>query len=353
MNTKLINYWKEDYPEIKKELLRISKMAFQMGGNTANWVLPSYLDRTAIAKTEETFRESLEGHLKTQTDLRLSLNNPFSLLNEDLSYSLLAEKFAIAYLSTSSPEEVLQWLEKVDKYELRVIDLAVGVSHFLVTNELVRILNLGFHGWLIEQGKIEPDSEPIDLPNDDIHDLDSANSDDSTSVAIFEPAGKSKTFKPKVKSARVAAMEKLHGFPWMNEPSERTKRSIHNYLLENKMIEPSIPVSEIGALFTEEGPSAPIRFLKCPGKLVMFFRLLTRDVLKSATEIPNLEDFSTKAIRSSSYWLYPRLIGTFRDKNGERFTTIQLSKSAGQYKVDELDTLDWFIKMEESLQAAS
>ncbi|KAA9338803.1 hypothetical protein [Adhaeribacter soli] len=357
MNTTTINYWKGEYPEIQEELHRVVKMAYHSGVATANWILPSYLDQTAIASTEETFRLSLEGHLKTQMELRLSLNNPFRLLSGDLSLEQLAEKFSRAYLSTSSPEEVLQWLKGVDMYEVRVTDLAVGVSHYLLRKELVRILSIGYDGWIIENENISTETEVTNLSDEDQSNAENKELDAFSPAERVAPEGSSPEDsngikRQKKKSPRAEAMEKLHGFPWINEPTKLAIISIHNYLLENKMIEPSLSESDLRALFSEKGPLEPIRFLKASGKLVMLFRLLAMDVLKFSNKGPILDEFSKSEIRSSSYWLFPRLIGTFRNKKGEKYNTDQLSKSASQWQVDKLQKMDWFIQMKETLTAA-
>jgi hypothetical protein len=350
MNTKLINYCHEDYPEIQQELQRVVTMAYEGGIANAKWVIDYYKTEILDAgpSTPDTFEILLEKLLAENMLFRTSIKHPFGLLPDNTNLNSLTQKFALVYLSSSTPDEVLKWLQGLDRLEERVQFLADGVCQLKVKLELLNILNQGFHNWLLKNSdnytNKDSTATPIHL---NLEALEESKGDSNSKflnedqLLSTEPQGSGNT--------REELVKRLHGFPWSVEPSGTALYYLYSYFLKEKFLDESFPLSEFTALFTDNGPTEPIRFLGTPGKLVVFFRLVALKIIKESPSQPELLSLSKKDVFRFSFWLNPRLIGTFRDKDGNYFNSDQLTKSAGRWPENKLRKLDWFITMEKEL----
>ncbi|MBA9077115.1 hypothetical protein [Rufibacter quisquiliarum] len=342
----LQEHWKSDDPKLIRELRRVASIAIDEGNYWARYSLRAIQAELRTGSySDASFLKALESKLEHHVSLMLeaSKQNHFVHSLTEVSVGKVSEVFARAHLSgetTAEACETLQGLEKDNRY---VCMLSEAVRLFTVKQVLVK--------WYGEISDGQQTLEGQNGGNNQIQGLPVIGKG-SAAGQIPEPPkveGKQGTTGYKRKRGRQSRkdlMGRLHGFPWAFTPEPITMQQLYDYFIREGLLDRSFPKEEFDLLFSVSGPSAPIAWIGNPGKLVHIFRWLGKNVLNEDEKGPPLEDYSKEEVGRFGYWLLPRLIGTFRDGEGNSFQSIALSQAANKLNISSSVGRPWISEME-------
>ncbi|MBJ6119630.1 hypothetical protein JAO76_15575 [Pontibacter sp. BT310] len=324
------NHWQEGSQQIKNALLRVVTLAYDEAGRSAAAAMELIEEQLQMVSYDESsFQQALGKVLQEHVGIiaNKQLLNPFMNLNGDYRPAYMAERFALANLTGTKPENALEWLTSLDESNERVRLLITAIYLMEVKRELQACSKSGYSSLTIKNDNNEDDNEKSDADSQ------------------VEGIGK--------KSNRQVLMIKPHGFPWFITPELESIKLIYQILLDEDIIEPiAVKVADITALFSKDGPQEPIQITGDIGKLVIIMRWLASNILSDAHKRPSIEDFSQGELRRFSHWLTPRMIGTFKDVNGATFTAKQISNAANRIPFEELEQSEWYKDLVERLIVA-
>ncbi|MBB6612565.1 hypothetical protein H7F15_16090 [Pontibacter sp. Tf4] len=353
------DHWQDGGEAIQQELLRVAQLSLAGGRANAALALEDMNSRLQRAKGSpgiylNTLDDVLQAHIALME--AKSNRNPFMDLDAQLAPETLAHRFALAYLSGTTPEKALHWLRQVDRLEERVQYLVDGVCQLLVRLSLIKERKVALAAVLEEEKALTAtwpidNASSVDQPSDRKEELAASNSTSQvpeaeegiTGSAVKEDIATTEDIKA---GSKKVLMHRTHGFPWDKGPASTATAKIHAFLVEGKIIDAKeTPAVVVGSLFSKTGPAAPIRLLKGPARLIHMFRWLSiNDILLVEDEL-GLEDYSEAELRRFGRWLYPRFIGTFRSSDGKRFTKKQLNNAVNRMKYEQLVHEKWYSDM--------
>jgi hypothetical protein len=353
------DHWQDGDESIKQELLRVAQLSLAGGIANAKLVLGDMATKFKAAMVSpQIYLNKIDEVLQTHIEIMeaKSNRNPFMLLNEKPQMINLAQRFATAYLTGTSPHNALSWLQELDRLDERVQFLVDGVCQAIVRLKLIELRENALA--LVHKEKIALQTElpkPSFLPLERSQDS-SAETDASVDVNLTQGIEDDTKSKDQIKDlankeyikegTREDLKQKLHGFPWDKGPASSAVAKIHGFLKDQKIIHDlETPTSVISSLFSETGPAAPIRLLKGPGKLIHMLRWLSMQNVINFEDEFGLVDYSEAELRNYGLWLYPRFIGTFRNVSGQKFTSRQLKNAASRLKYEQLLREKWYIDM--------